>query len=95
MRWEQLFQDLEAQLERAVADEVAGEVADRTRAEVARLRLLDRLLPALDRDVRLHVWGLGDVTGRVRHVAAETVLLADAAGRQVLVPRTQSSACSG
>jgi len=86
VRWAELFRDLEAQLERAEADELAAEVADRTRREAARLRLVDRLLPALDRTIRLHVAGLGDVTGRVHLVAAEALLLTEPAGRQVLVP---------
>lgn len=95
MRWEDLFRDLEAQLEAAEAAEVAAEVSDRTRREAARLRLVDRLRPAAGHEVRLQVQGGGQVSGRLEQVGAQWVLVAEVAGRQALVPLTSVLAVAG
>ena len=86
MRWDELFRDLEGQLDAAEGAELAAEVADRTRREVAELRLLDRLAPAEGHEVRLQVAGAGSVRGRLDQVGAEWLLVSEAAGRQALVP---------
>ena len=86
MRWDELFRDLEGQLEAAEGAELATEVADRTRREVAQLRLLDRLAPGVGHQVRLQVAGAGLVSGRLEQVGAEWLLVAEAAGRQAVVP---------
>lgn len=95
MRWDDLFRDLEGQLEAAEVAEVAAEVADRTRRESARLRLVDRLRPAVGHEVRLQVRGGGHVAGRLDHVGAQWVLVAETAGRQALVPLTAVLAVAG
>lgn len=86
MRWDQLFGDLEAQLEVAAATELADEVADRTRREAGQLRLVDRMLPARGHDVRLRVCGLGEVSGRLRHVGVQAVLVEQPGAREALIP---------
>jgi hypothetical protein len=86
MRWDELFADLEGQLDAAEGAELAAEVADRTRHETAQLGLLDRLAPAAGHEVRLHVIGAGQVNGRLDRVGAEWLLVSEAAGRQALVP---------
>jgi len=48
MRWDALFADLEAAAEGEWQRERDAEIAERTRAEVARLRLVDRLLAVVD-----------------------------------------------
>jgi hypothetical protein len=90
LRWEALFDDLEMQWEAMEAADVAAEVADRSRREVARLRLVDRLRPAIGQTLRFGVIGApGDgasVDGRLVALGADWVLLAERAGREALVP---------
>lgn len=75
MRWERLFEDLEAQLDAGDREEFAAEVADRTRREVARVALLDRFRGAIDAQVELAVEGAGSMRGVVRRVGPGWLLL--------------------
>jgi hypothetical protein len=84
VRWERLFDDLEAQLQADSARELEAEVADRTRRERAQLGLHDRLTAVTDGPpVELKVTGLGVVRGVVTGSGPEWVLLDQqpAAGR--------------
>lgn len=85
MRWERLFDDLEAQAAAADARDLADEVGERTRIEQGRLPLVDRLRGARGTGV---VFGCGGqrVSGTVLRVAADALVLEDAAGGQLLVP---------
>ncbi len=85
MRWQALFADLEAQLASARQAELEGEVADRSRREVAALRLADRLRAARGVPLTFGVPGLGSLPGRVAAVGADW-LLVGAAPADVLVP---------
>ena len=87
MRWDELFADLEAQLEEAT-DELAGEVSDRTRREIATLSLVDRARAAVGHQVRIALLGPEDVSGVLLEVGAQWLLLRDVAGRDVLTPWT-------
>ncbi len=86
MRWQGLFDDLEAQFDAAEAAELAGEVAERTRREAALLRLVDRLRPAAGQPVTVHVPGTGPLRGQLRDCGTDWLLLEEAAGREVLIP---------
>ncbi len=86
MRWEALFGDLDAQFDQADAAELAGEVADRTRRELARVRLVDRLRAVTGRDVSVAVLGGGTLAGRLVDVGPDWVLLTESRGRDALVP---------
>ncbi|MFL6139066.1 MAG: hypothetical protein ACJ74O_14880 [Frankiaceae bacterium] len=86
MEWRALLEDLEAQFDGAHALELATEVADRTRREAARLRLVDRLAPAVGAVVGVAVGAAGVVRGELLAVGSEWALLAEPAGREALVP---------
>ena len=89
VRWDALFADLEAQLDAADADELAAEIADRGRGELARLRVVDRLRGAVGSVVTA---GLGHgergdhVEGTVAAVGSDWVLLAPAGQPHALIP---------
>jgi small nuclear ribonucleoprotein (snRNP)-like protein len=84
VRWQQLFDDLEAQLEAADATALAGEVADRTRYERAQIELADRLTGATGQRVVLHLTGGSTSDGMLVEVAQQWCLMA--APTPVLVP---------
>jgi hypothetical protein len=86
VRWDELFRDLEAQLAAADAAELDAEVADRTRRESALLSLLDRARGACGTRVGVRVLGGETVDGLLAEVGPQWLLLADDAGRDVLVP---------
>lgn len=88
VRWDELFADLEAQLDGAATADLAGEVADRTRREIATLTLLDRARAAVGHPVRIVLLGPEDIAGLLLEVGAQWLLLRDDAGRDVLTPWT-------
>jgi hypothetical protein len=76
VRWERLFDDLEAQLGANEARELAAEVADRTRRERALVGLHERFAAAVDRTVvEVRVAGVGLIRGLVTGSGPDWVLL--------------------
>jgi len=85
VRWDRLFADLDAQLGAADAAELAGEVTDRTRREVARLYLADRARPAVGAQLTIGVGAAGSVSGRLARSGPGWWLLGTAGGIDQLV----------
>jgi hypothetical protein len=85
VRWDDLFRDLEAQLDAAELTDEASEVADRSRREQGRLRLVDRLRAASGIEIGVQVLGIGAVSGRIVDVGADWLLLVEPPGRELLV----------
>lgn len=76
MRWERLFDDLEAQLGSDEARELAAEVADRTRRERALVGLHERFAAVVDRAVvEVRVTGVGLLRGLVTGCGPDWVLV--------------------
>lgn len=82
MRWDQLFEDLEAQQHEWLRREVETEAADHTRAERARVHLGDRLAADVGRTLRVRVSGVGPVVGTLVDVGPDWLLLHDAQRRE-------------
>ena len=95
MRWDELFRDLEGQLEAAESADLAAEAADRTRREAARLTVLDRARGALGARVLVQVLGAGRIDGVLLQVGGGWLLVGESAGRQALVPLPAVLALSG
>lgn len=90
MRWQELFADLEAQVRSMEAADLDSEIADRTRGEVAQVRLVNRLIAGQAGPVALQVWGTGALRGVLERVGRDWMLVrAEASGlhgNDTLVP---------
>src|SRR5207253_3286079 len=86
MRWDELFGDLEGQFAAADSAELAAEVADRSRSEIATLRLVDRLRAAIGRSIDVRVKGTSAVEGRLASVGPDWLLMAQSGTRETLIP---------
>ena len=84
VRWEALFGDLEAQLEADRAAGLAGEVAERTRAEWGALALVDRLQAQSGRQLTCWTSDGERLAGRLIRIGRDWLLIADPGGEHLL-----------
>lgn len=95
MRWRRLFDDLEAQLAAFDAADFAAEVSDRARHEFGRLRLVDRLRPAVGHNIEVWCVGVGPIRGQLARVGADWLLLDEPPDRQALIACALVSSVAG
>lgn len=85
MRWEALFDDLEAQLRSTLSAGQESEIRDRTRSEQSRVTLVQRLAGQCGHPIGAHTRGGRSLQGILTYVGSEWItLLVD--GRSVIVP---------
>ncbi len=95
MRWDRLFADLEAEAAGALDQELAAEVAERSRAEYAAVLLADRLRGARGHPVTVTVQGAPQRTGTVQRVGVDWLLMGAPGESEVLVRLDRVLAVSG
>lgn len=75
MRWQDLFADLDGQADALEKAELDAEVADRTRAEVAQVALLNRIRAQAGQRIAVTISGAISLSGRLVQVGADWLLL--------------------
>lgn len=86
MRWDELFDDLAGEAAALDLAERAGEVAERTRAEVGQIDLVARIRPAVGAPVKVRCRGELQLSGQLSRVGPDWLLLDEDTGREALVP---------
>jgi hypothetical protein len=86
MRWEALFDDLEAEFVAAQREELDAEVRDRTRREGGLVRTVDRLRAAQGHPLAVTLRGAGVVRGVLRDTGDDWLLLEEHGAREAVVP---------
>lgn len=95
MRWDELFDDLEAQFDQERRAGLDAEVGERVRAERSRGLLIDRLRAGTGQRVRVEVLGDDGVVGLVQRVGPDWLLIVDGGAGDSVVPLAAVLAVSG
>ena len=85
MRWDSLFDDLEAQFSAERALEKESEITDRARVELAGIDLSDRLRGAAAAEIKIVLVDGNVIRGMLSHAGSEWLVLTEGV-RQWLVP---------
>lgn len=95
MRLEALFEDLESQFEALQDGDLFGEVADRIRAEVGKITVLDRLRGAVGTVIRVELRRADPVQGTLSRVGKDCLLLEAERYEEWLIPEAALTAIHG
>jgi hypothetical protein len=95
VRWNGLFEDLEAQAAELDRAERAGRVEDMARSELAQLGLQDRLRPAVGHPLRVRCLGGVTVTGVLSRVGSTWFLVDETGGREALIVMSTTISVAG
>lgn len=85
MRWDTLFDDLEAQATSFDRAERAAEVDERTRGEVGTLELWDRMRAAVGAQLRLRLISGAVIAGRLMRAGPDWLLMEEDGARETVV----------
>ncbi|HYH76979.1 MAG TPA: hypothetical protein VD841_05700 [Arthrobacter sp.] len=94
MRWDALFNDLEAQFEEGDKLSVEAEIAERSRVEAAGAGVADRLRGSVGTLVKVHVESGAIFEGTLTYAGADAFVLNDKRN-QVLIPHSAVSRYAG
>ncbi len=94
MRWDALFEDMEAQLASERLLGLESEISERARVEIAGIEVFDRLRGAIGRKIEVTLRSGTQVSGTLSHVGRETLVL-DEGRHQWLVPITAALTYQG
>ena len=96
MHWDELFADLEAQFDELGSAELEADIAERTRVEQSRIRLVDRLRASLGATVAVSVTGSGEpVVGQIDRVGIDWLILRGGTGVETVVYLSAMTAVTG
>lgn len=95
MRWDRLFADLEARFEEIEDAQAAAEQADRERVAVGAVLMIQRMAGSLDQPIRVRLAGAAPVTGVLRSVGPDWLLIAEGQGRESIVALAGITAVEG
>ncbi len=95
MRWDRLFDDLEARWRAEHRRDLDAEVADRTRRARAEVVLAERLAAHVGGEIDVALVSGARLRGRLDDVGDGWLLLVDATGRSVLVPAAAVTGIGG
>ncbi len=95
MRWEQLFRDLDARFEELADAEMWAELADRQRLAAGALQLSARLGGAVGRHLRIRTSAGPGLSGTLRSVGPDWLLVDEAPGRETVVARAAVTIVEG
>ena len=86
MEWDALLADLESRFDAERRAELAAAGADLAEAELAGIRILDRLRNAVGAELHLRTLSGFAVDGRLLRADGEIVVIDEGEGRRTLVP---------
>jgi hypothetical protein len=84
-RWDDLAADLAGQADAWEVQQRADEIAERMRHEIGRLRMMDRLRPALGSPLLIRAEGQLSVRGLLSRVVADGLVIEERDGRECVV----------
>lgn len=94
MRWDALFEDMEAQFAAENRLQQEAEIAERVRIDAAGVEMADRLRASINLMITVHLVSGSTLSGLLSHAGSQLLVLNEQQ-HQVLVPYAAIGRCSG